>query len=93
MATHTPDAKMATAIVPEDRVEFAIKEGLADDAALQFTPAQEKRIVRKIDLRLAVTLGALYCISLLDRTNLGSASIAGYAWTLLLPQLLPLIVR
>ncbi|KAI1616636.1 phthalate transporter [Exophiala viscosa] len=77
MATHTPETKMAAVNVPDDRVEFAMKEGLDDDAALQFTPAQEKKIVRKVDLRLAVTLGALYCISLLDRTNLGSASIAG----------------
>jgi hypothetical protein len=33
--------------------------------------------VRKVDLRLVSTLGVLYCASLMDRTNLGSAAIAG----------------
>lgn len=78
MAAQIPDTKMATVHDPEDRVEFAIKEALTEDTALQFTPAQQKRIIRRIDLRLAVTLGVLYCISLLDRTNLGAASVAGY---------------
>ncbi|KAJ5108867.1 hypothetical protein N7456_005542 [Penicillium angulare] len=41
------------------------------------TPANEKKLIRKIDIRLVVTLGLLYCISLLDRTNMGAASIAG----------------
>lgn len=41
------------------------------------TPAEQKRLNRRIDLRLVVPLGCLYCISLLDRTNLGAASVAG----------------
>lgn len=44
----------------------------------QFTSQERKRLIRRIDLRLVVTLGCLYCISLLDRTNLGAASVAGY---------------
>ncbi|KAL3436114.1 major facilitator superfamily domain-containing protein [Aspergillus tetrazonus] len=43
----------------------------------QFTPQERKRLIRRIDLRLVITLGCLYCISLLDRTNLGAASVAG----------------
>ncbi|BCS25373.1 uncharacterized protein APUU_50084A [Aspergillus puulaauensis] len=42
-----------------------------------FTPQERKELTRRIDLRLVVTLGCLYCISLLDRTNLGAASVAG----------------
>ncbi|KAL2870160.1 major facilitator superfamily domain-containing protein [Aspergillus lucknowensis] len=42
-----------------------------------FTPQQRRRLIRRIDARLVVTLGCLYCISLLDRTNLGAASVAG----------------
>lgn len=50
----------------------------ADNAAINaFTPAEQRKIVRKIDRRLVLTLGVLYCASLMDRTNLGSASIAG----------------
>ncbi|KAJ7200559.1 phthalate transporter [Mycena pura] len=48
-----------------------------DERILAFTPDEQRRIIRRIDARLAVTLGFLYCVSLLDRTNLGSASIAG----------------
>src|ERR1700761_3478342 len=51
----------------------------SDERILAFTPDEQRRIVRRVDLRLAVTLGLLYCVSLLDRTNLGSASIAGFA--------------
>jgi len=44
---------------------------------LDYTADEQKRIVRKVDLRLVSTLGVLYCASLMDRTNLGSAAIAG----------------
>lgn len=48
------------------------------DAILaSFTPAEEKKIMRKVDLYLVPMLGALYLVSLLDRTNLGAAAIAG----------------
>lgn len=47
----------------------------ADRAAIDcFTPAEQKKIVRKIDRRLVLTLGVLYCASLMDRTNLGAAA-------------------
>ena len=43
----------------------------------EFTEEEQKRIIRRIDRRLVTTLGLLYCASLMDRTNLGSAAIAG----------------
>jgi hypothetical protein len=43
----------------------------------EFTEVEQKRIVQRIDRRLVTTLGVLYCASLMDRTNLGSAAIAG----------------
>lgn len=43
----------------------------------EFTPAEQKRIIRRIDWRITVCLGFIYCISLMDRTNLGAASLAG----------------
>ncbi len=48
-----------------------------DPRIVAFNPHEQKRIYRRIDLRLVVTLGCMYMISLLDRTNLGAASIAG----------------
>lgn len=42
-----------------------------------FTPAEQRKIMHRIDRRLVLTLGAMYCISLMDRTNLSAANIAG----------------
>lgn len=42
-----------------------------------FSPQEQKSIIRRIDRRLVVTVGALYCVSLMDRTNMSSANIAG----------------
>lgn len=47
------------------------------DDSYGFSPAEQKSIVRRIDRRLVVTVGAMYCISLMDRTNMGAAVIAG----------------
>ena len=33
-----------------------------------FTPAEQKKIIRRIDFRLVPTLGFMYCVSLMDRT-------------------------
>ncbi|PWY91837.1 MFS general substrate transporter [Aspergillus sclerotioniger CBS 115572] len=40
-------------------------------------PAVEARLVRKLDLRVPTLLGFLYLLSLLDRSNIGNAKIAG----------------
>lgn len=61
----------------DDHVERTKSEDSNDARIAQFTPAQQKRIIRHIDRRLVVTLGILYCTSLMDRTNLSSAAIAG----------------
>ena len=38
---------------------------------------EQKAIVHRIDRRLVATCGLIYCFSLIDRGNLGNASIAG----------------
>lgn len=43
----------------------------------EFTEREQRKIIHRIDRRLVVTVGVLYCISLMDRTNLSAASIAG----------------
>jgi len=48
-----------------------------DDYECEFSPEEQRKIVHRIDRRLVVTVGVLYCISLMDRTNLSAASIAG----------------
>ncbi|RMD40833.1 hypothetical protein DV735_g4317, partial [Chaetothyriales sp. CBS 134920] len=48
-----------------------------DERISYFTPEEQKKIIRKIDVRLVLTLGLMYCVSLMDRTNLGIAAVAG----------------
>lgn len=48
-----------------------------DDYECEFTPEEQRKIIHRIDRRLVVTVGVLYCISLMDRTNLSAANIAG----------------
>jgi hypothetical protein len=54
----------------------------ADDFG--FTPEEQKAIIRRVDRRLVLTVGAMYCVSLMDRTNLGAANIAGMGVDLML---------
>ncbi len=49
-----------------------------------FSPAKQKKIIRHIDRRLVATAGVLYCVSLVDRLNMGAANIAGMAKELVL---------
>ena len=55
-----------------------------DERINQFTPEEQKKIIRRIDRRLVLTLGFLYCVSLMDRTNLGIAVVAGMGVDLVL---------
>lgn len=41
------------------------------------TVREQRNALRLIDLRVTVVTGVMFCISLMDRTNLGIASIAG----------------
>lgn len=70
---------MAIELVDEKPVS-ALEEGKekGDLEALDDIPLEEqRRILRKIDLRVTAVTGMMFCISLMDRTNLGAASIAG----------------
>jgi len=48
------------------------------------TPEEQKKVIRRIDYRLVLTLGFMYCVSLMDRTNLGIAVVAGMGTDLVL---------
>ncbi|KAK5700182.1 hypothetical protein LTR17_023150 [Elasticomyces elasticus] len=41
------------------------------------TLEEQKKVLWRIDVRLVLTLGFMYCVSLMDRTNLGIAAVAG----------------
>ncbi|KIW83497.1 hypothetical protein Z517_02742 [Fonsecaea pedrosoi CBS 271.37] len=53
------------------------KEDAAVAAAQQKTPEEEKKILRKIDVRLVPVLAFLYLVSFIDRANIGNARVAG----------------
>ena len=73
MAAHHDD--------PEKKYAPSLKEhvdGSQDDMECEFTPREQRKIIHRIDRRLVITVGVLYCISLMDRTNLSAAAIAGW---------------
>ncbi|KAL4965308.1 putative phthalate transporter [Aspergillus stella-maris] len=43
----------------------------------EFSPEEQKRIIRRVDYRLVTITGLAYCVSLMDRTNLSMAAVAG----------------
>lgn len=63
----------------DDRIEdIAGKSPVSyDEDDDEFTPQEQKKIIRRIDLRLVTMTGLAYCISLMDRTNLSMAAVAG----------------
>ncbi|KAL8830198.1 MAG: hypothetical protein Q9170_005844 [Blastenia crenularia] len=59
----------------ELHMETATERDIDNDPVYSY--AEQRSIIHRIDLRLVVTCGLLYCFSLIDRGNLGNASIAG----------------
>lgn len=43
------------------------------------TPEEQKKLIWRVDCRLVLTCGFMYCVSLMDRTNLGIAAVGGMA--------------
>jgi hypothetical protein len=51
------------------------RSALSDDE--EYSSQEQRKIIHRVDRRLVLTCGIMYCISLMDRTNLGQAAIAG----------------
>ncbi len=62
-------------LTPEEQAGYALAQ---DPRITAFDLKEQRSIIWKVDRRLVLTLGFLYMISLVDRTNLGAASVAGY---------------
>lgn len=43
----------------------------------EYSPPEQHKIIHRIDRRLVTITGLSYCISLMDRTNLSMAAVAG----------------
>jgi hypothetical protein len=69
MATHQQEKEQA---LGDERIESNSPSDSDDyDARIQaFSEKEQKKIIRRIDRRLVLTLAFMYCVSLMDRTNL-----------------------
>lgn len=77
MATLRYDEKDAAISHLENPRELSPDSDLKNELQTDFSPVEQKNIIRRIDRRLVITVGVMYCVSLMDRTNLANASIAG----------------
>ncbi|GMM42478.1 allantoate permease [Hanseniaspora uvarum] len=76
-------AQITTILSP--RGEEVVLTGDVDDAMkyadeirdFEFTPEEEKKLVRKLDLCLLPIMGLSYSLQFLDKTSIGSAAILG----------------
>ncbi|KAJ5691943.1 hypothetical protein N7462_001366 [Penicillium macrosclerotiorum] len=66
-----------------DRIEDITHQASSHESPIsdanpeEFTLEQQRAIIKRVDLRLVTMTGLAYCISLMDRTNLSMAAIAG----------------
>lgn len=73
------DVEKDPTMMMEDVDRSPTKSSYNADYESAFTEREQRKIIHRIDRRLVVTVGILYCISLMDRTNLSAAAVAGYA--------------
>jgi hypothetical protein len=73
MAERTSDTEKV-GFQDSHQVEDAVLALASDERVNAFTLEEQRSIIWKIDCRLVLTLGFLYKISLVDRTNVGAAS-------------------
>jgi hypothetical protein len=74
------DIEKTEAAMQSETAYTPTKGSTDGDFEHDFSPAETKKLIARIDRRLVLTVGVLYCISLMDRTNLSSANIAGYVY-------------
>lgn len=84
MATYDTTEKDLGKVEYLEQTASKDSDRINDERIHQFTPKEQKKIIARIDRRLVLTLGFLYCVSLMDRTNLGIAVVAGMGVDLIL---------
>jgi hypothetical protein len=62
---------------PLSEIPNSDSDALNDACIHRFTPAEQRKIIRRIDRRLVLTLGFTYSVCVMDRNNLGFTVIAG----------------
>ncbi|KAB8278327.1 major facilitator superfamily domain-containing protein [Aspergillus minisclerotigenes] len=62
----------------DTRIEDVNQPALNDvDYDEEYTYAEQRKIIHRVDRRLVTITGLAYCVSLMDRTNLSMAAVAG----------------
>ena len=59
--------------VPDEKP--TVQQDVDDDE--EYTLAEQRKIIHKVDRRLLIILGAMQAVSFLDRANMSNAAIAG----------------
>jgi hypothetical protein len=73
--SHTDSEKITNA---DTRIEDIGQRALNDvDYDEEYTYAEQRKIIHRVDRRLVTITGLAYCVSLMDRTNLSMAAVAG----------------
>ena len=67
------DEKLSS-VKPIEDIALKVDSNVEDE---EFTVEEQKMIIRRVDMRLVTMTGLAYCISLMDRTNLSMAAVAG----------------
>lgn len=73
--TTVEDGKVSEAHVEPVESHKQMLASIDDDPVYSYR--EQRKIIRRIDARLIVMLGFLHTVSLIDRGNLGTASVAG----------------
>ncbi|KAG5298643.1 transmembrane transporter [Histoplasma ohiense] len=71
------DVEKAPDRVSVDYINDTTKQNSDIDVDEVYTYAEQRKIVHRVDRRLVTMCGLGYCISLMDRTNLSVAAVAG----------------
>lgn len=69
MDTHIADEKLYTELRVQDKTVKANDRSIVN---FEIDPEAEKRLLRKLDLRVVPVLWFLFMLAFLDRTNIGA---------------------
>lgn len=72
---YVDDGKISEAKIEYVESQKPMLENIDDDPIYSYH--EQRKIIRHIDVRLVVMLGFLHTVALIDRGNLGTASVAG----------------
>ncbi|KAJ5654769.1 hypothetical protein N7490_001772 [Penicillium lividum] len=59
----------------DEKIDFLVQED--PDADEEYTLAEQRKIIHKVDRRLLILLGLMQAVSFLDRANIANAAVAG----------------